>query len=356
VHTIGAFEEARMRNTTALAILAAALATGAARAGEPRPDPYTIPLKTRHVKITYTVEIPELPGFLDRVKRDEQRVERLWVPAAHSDELQEVRALVPPLTSLERDPATGNECAYFQIEPGAVSMKATFLYDVVRHERLVKDFRGRGAQPLSEDEKKSLARELAPDRLVPIDGPIAERARRVAGGETNVVNLARRFYDDVRTSMKYDKSGAGWGRGDALWACDSRRGNCTDFHAVFIGMCRASGIPARFAIGFAIPETRGAGEIAGYHCWAEFYVAGLGWVPVDISEAAKHPELAEYYFGAWTEDRVEFTRGRDLVLVPPQKGEPLNFFVYPYLEVDGKPAPDLVKRTIRYEDVTGEDK
>ena len=76
-----------------------------------------------------------------------------------------------------------------------------------------------------------------------------------------------------------DKTGTGWGRGDALYACEARRGNCTDFHALVIGMARSVGIPARFAIGLPLPPGRGTGEVAGYHCWAELYVAGRGWVP-----------------------------------------------------------------------------
>src|ERR1035438_3068951 len=95
----------------------------------------------------------------------------------------------------------------------------------------------------------------------------------------------------------YDKTGKGWGRGDIYYACQERRGNCTDFHAIFIGYARALGIPARFAIGFPLPADRGEGKIAGYHCWAEFYAKGIGWIPVDASEAAKNPAKREYFFG-----------------------------------------------------------
>jgi len=85
-----------------------------------------------------------------------------------------------------------------------------------------------------------------------------------------------------------------------------------------------------------LPAERGAGQISGYHCWAEAYVRGVGWVPVDASEAAKDPSRREYFFGAHDENRVEFTRGRDLTLEPRQAGEPLNYFIYPYAEVDGR--------------------
>jgi transglutaminase-like putative cysteine protease len=147
---------------------------------------------------------------------------------------------------------------------------------------------------------------------------------------------ARALYDKVTSMMRYDKRGTGWGRGDALYACDVKRGNCTDFHALLIGVARSAGIPARFAIGLPIPESVRSGEISGYHCWAELYVSGRGWIPVDSSEASKNPAKREYYFGHHDQNRLEFSKGRNLRLVPSQQGPALNFFVYPYAEVDGR--------------------
>ena len=162
--------------------------------------------------------------------------------------------------------------------------------------------------------------------------------------------MARAIYNHVVATVKYDKTGKGWGRGDIYYACEERRGNCTDFHAIFIGYARAMGIPARFAIGFPLPADRVEGQIAGYHCWAEFYAKGIGWVPVDASEAAKNPNKREYFFGAHDENRVELSKNRDVVLAPPQQGEPLNYFVYPYVEVEGKPVP-VTGVEVRYRDL-----
>jgi transglutaminase-like putative cysteine protease len=148
-------------------------------------------------------------------------------------------------------------------------------------------------------------------------------------------------YEYVIATMRYDKLGRGWGRGDAIWACSSKYGNCTDFHSVFIGMMRASGVPARFEIGFPLPSDKTEGDIPGYHCWAEFYVNSFGWVPVDASEAWKNPAKREYFFGAHDTNRVQFTLGRDIRLGPEQKGAPLNYFIYPYAELDGKPFSQL---------------
>jgi transglutaminase-like putative cysteine protease len=179
---------------------------------------------------------------------------------------------------------------------------------------------------------------------VPIDGKVRDLAAEVTRGRVTDLEKARAIYDYAVSTLKYDKTGAGWGRGDVLYACDEKRGNCTDFHAVFVGFCRAVGIPARFQIGFSIPPDKTAGEIAGYHCWAEFYLPDRGWIPVDASEAGKNPALRDYYFGAHDAHRVQFSQGRDIRLNPPQSGERLNFFIYPYVEIDGRGHGDVEKR------------
>ena len=121
-------------------------------------------------------------------------------------------------------------------------------------------------------------------------------------------------------------------------------------------MARSQGIPARFAIGFPLPTARGAGEIPGYHCWAELFVRNRGWVPVDSSEAAKARAAGDrsrqdYFFGHHDENRLEFSRGRNLMLNPPQHSGPLNFFVYPLIEADGGKVDGVVTR-FSFRDVT----
>jgi len=175
-------------------------------------------------------------------------------------------------------------------------------------------------------------------RLIPLDGIIRELATRESRGAATDAERIRAFYDYVVKTMHYNKSGSGWGRGDALWACDHKRGNCTDFHSLLIGMARSQKIPARFVIGFPVPRDTDSGPIGGYHCWAELFERGRGWIPVDASEAAKAGKPDEY-FGLLPNDRIEFTTGRDLVLTPPQQGPPLNYFIYPYAEAGGKIVP-----------------
>src|SRR5262249_8495557 len=146
---------------------------------------------------------------------------------------------------------------------------------------------------------------LEADKLVPISGKPLELLKDKKLPEDQFAS-ARELYDVVNQHMKYSKEGKGWGRGDSVWACDSKFGNCTDFHSLFISMARAKKIPAKFEMGFPIPSKRGEGTVPGYHCWAWFLPEGKGWIPVDISEANRNPDMKAYYFGNLTEDRVQF--------------------------------------------------
>ena len=194
-----------------------------------------------------------------------------------------------------------------------------------------------GASELAAAERE---RYLAPNALVPVDHEILQpilaeiHQRRV---DDSPAATARAIYDWVVDNVEYKKVGTGWGNGDTFWACNERYGNCTDFHALFISLARSEGIPARFEIGFPIPQDREAGEISGYHCWVQFYLPERGWVPIDASEAAKNPELRDKLYGGQPADRILFTTGRDLIVSEFSGKAPLNYFIYPYVEVGGKP-------------------
>ncbi|MFC7668054.1 transglutaminase-like domain-containing protein [Hymenobacter humi] len=280
-----------------------------------------------------------------------------WLPIPHSDGSQDVRDLKiesPVPYKIEKG-AYGNKMLHLQLAtPPAAPVLVKLTATITRREHLNLLATSPTTQEHAKKEKRDadMARWLAPDRLVPLDPLIHQQAEEVvakAGAKTDL-EKARAIYEHVVSTVTYDKTGQGWGRGDIYYACDARRGNCTDFHAIIIGYCRAVGIPARFSIGLPLPAGRGKGEIKGYHCWAEFYTPETGWVPVDASEAAKDPSKRNYFFGAHDENRVEFTRGRDVVLAPRQAAAPLNYFVYPYAEADGKPLE--VAKTYEFADVT----
>jgi transglutaminase-like putative cysteine protease len=285
-------------------------------------------------------------GFTVRNVQPGQQV-RIWFPRAQSDEFQDVKIVSVkgdlPVTKT-RENKYGNAILY-AVVPKAAKSEYSFEieYEVVRRERI--GLPREGSTPMLLKASASEAGEyLGPHRLVPVSGKLANIAAAQVQGMTTTMAKARALYDYVFSTMRYDKTGTGWGRGDAEWACDSKRGNCTDFHSVFISMVRSQGIPARFSIGFPLPSDKSSGEIAGYHCWAEFYDAQYGWVPVDISEAWKNPKLKDYFFGAYDANRLQFSTGRDLQLTPSQTGEPLNYFIYPYVEVGGKKYENVSTR------------
>lgn len=199
------------------------------------------------------------------------------------------------------------------------------------------------------DTAEELARFLLPSKLVSIEGAVADEADRIVGDEVDPLIRARLLYDNIVDTVAYGKSGDGWGRGDSQFACDVRTGNCTDFHSLFMGEARHLGIPTRFVMGFGLPDKRGEGTIGGYHCWAEFYVDGYGWISIDASEAHRSPLKRDLLFGGLDTSRVQFTKGRDIHL-PKAQGAPVNFSIYPYVEVDGKPHPN-VEFTVTFKDV-----
>ncbi len=322
-----------------LRLVAAALllAAGSLRAAEP--GDAAAAGKLRSFRFEYAATLQDLPPG---------KLVRVWIPVPTSNDHQQVREVsrnLPAEARLGVEPKYGNAMLYLEARaPESGQLALQMVWDVQRKE--VRALAQPSGKPLSD-----LLRErfLAPERRVPVHDP---RPLALLGDgplPSDGLALARFLYDKVDEHVRYDKSQPGYGYGDVLWVCDSRFGNCTDFHSLFISLARSKGLPAFFAIGFPLPADQTQGEIGGYHCWAYFYEPRYGWVPVDISEADKFPNLKEYYFGNLKPDRVVFTIGRDLELVPKQQGEPLNFFVYPYAEVDGKPHTAMEKR-FRFQD------
>jgi transglutaminase-like putative cysteine protease len=262
----------------------------------------------------------------------------MWVPLAQTDAFQtvSVKSITAPRTGrVLEDRDHGNKVLFLELGAADSGKVVEVRYDVQRIEK---------AAHL--DPAADPARFLNPDRLVPINETFRGIAEQVVAGKKGDLVQARALYDHVIDRMRYMKHGDGWGKGDAAYACDVRTGNCTDFHAYFIALARAVGIPARFAIGAAIPSERNDGGIDGYHCWVEFHAEGKWW-PVDISEANKYSALSTYYFGHHPANRFELSRGRDLVVDPGPASGPINFLAYPVLEIEGKAAVAKVEFSFR---------
>ena len=291
------------------------------------------PPDARTFTFTYAAEVTDLPAG---------KTVRVWIPAPPSNTEQKVEVLertAPGKSKLTREAEYGNNLWYVEAAPDAAgTIRLTAKYRVTRLAVTAENAVGGDAE-----------RFLKPDALVPVDGKPLTLIRGKAL-PTDPTAKMRTLFDLVFDHMTYSKEGTGWGRGDAAWACDSRTGNCSDFHSLFISLARAQKVPALFEIGFGLPIEKGKGEIGGYHCWSKVK-AGNRWLPVDISEPSKLGAKRDDYFGNLPPNRVTFSIGRDLTLEPRQAGGPVNFLVYPYVEVDGKPYPsDKVKGKFEFAD------
>jgi len=253
----------------------------------------------------------------------------MWIPLPTTDSFQtiDVKSIkAPPNQKILKGRKYGNQVLYLTLGPQDSRKTVEIRFGVQRLEK-----------PVYAAPEAEAAQYLDPERLVPADERFRSIAEKVVESKKGDLVRARALYDHVIDRMRYMKYGSGWGKGDAVYACDARTGNCTDFHSYFIALCRAVGIPARFAIGAAIPSERDSGGIDGYHCWAEFYTDGKWW-PVDISEGDKCSSLSTYFFGHHPANRIELSRGRDLVLEPGPASGPVNFLAYPVLEISGQPT------------------
>jgi transglutaminase-like putative cysteine protease len=276
----------------------------------------------RILRVEQTYEVAPLPAGA--------KEGTLFAPLPSDDPWQTVTDLSIDGAAFEivHDPAHGNAAARFHLAATGATVQVRFR--IIRRERSA-DLADATARPAPD----GYGEWLRDDRLVVVDDLVRRMAADVTRGADTPLAKARAIYAYVLSHMRYLKEGQGWGQGSLRWACDAKYGNCTDFHSLFIGLLRASGVPARFQIGYSVPPDAMSGELPGYHCWADFYVDGVGWVPVDVSEAWKNPAKRDYFFGHHDANRFALSTGRDLQF-SGLVGPALNYFVFPVLEVAGQ--------------------
>lgn len=289
----------------------------------------------------------------------------LWIPYPLSDEDQLITNI-----SVEGDYAESAVYAdqkystpilYARWDKNTTDRKLVFTFDVVRKEVVKKDI------PTTEAawNPADFALYLAPTSLGPIDGPVKELADKIVAGKTTVYDKAKAIYDWTCENMYRDPETVGCGAGDVCMLLEKPGGKCTDIHSVFVAVMRAAGVPAREVFGIRQGKKDVVDITKWQHCWAEFFLPGYGWVPVDPADVRKMMlkydlklgdkktnEYRDYFWGGWDQYRVKLAVGRDINLVPRQQGKPLNTFGYPYAEVDGNVIdwldPANFKYTITY--------
>lgn len=281
-------------------------------------SPALLGIKTGKDKFefAYRARLPKIKGAA-----------RMWIPYPMADQFQKVEVksmAVPGKHRILEESQHGNKVLFVELNQEDGEKDLDIRYHVERIEK--------AAYATAE---KDLKKHLNAERLVPVDENFRQIAEKIVEGKKGDLVRARALYDHVIDRMKYAKQGPGWGNGDAVFACNAGTGNCTDYHSYFIALARSVGIPARFAIGAAVPSDRDEGGVNGYHCWVEFYAENKWW-PADISEADKYSALSTYYFGHHPANRFEFSRGRDLMVEPGPASGAINFLAYPLLEMNGE--------------------
>ncbi len=315
-------------------------------------SPLPASAKERHAKLTYSVNL--------NAPEDAKNV-RLWIPYPMSDENQEITDVIvtgnATASGIYKEGAFGNAALYAEWKDTKGPRTLTYAFKVLRRERVTKDI-PKSELPFS---KTEFRKELAPTRLADLKGPEKELAERITKGMNTNREKAFALYDWIVENMFRDPNTKGCGLGEVDTLIRTLGGKCGDIHSVYVALARASGVPARELFGIRLPSGKEGEMTKAQHCWVEWYSPGYGWVVVDPADVRKAilekkitleqaKPLREYYFGAVDESRIAIGTGRDLVLNPPQSGEPLNYFMYPYAEADGKPLnEDLYGFNIGYE-------
>ena len=343
MHPGGIVQVNRSRGKRGLAAAGALLlAIGASRAAAPAPESAASPAAVPHAPRLFQVSM----RYSYQTMPKSVKAFEFWFPFPSSDSSQTIHnalLLSPQDMELGADPETGNAMYHMTSGPrGGVPMEVSIRMDVQRLEQRL-DLTKPPAHPTPADQDAAVrARWLRPEKRSPASREAKSRASRAVSGRKKPLDRARAIFDDVVNNMTLLADASrmpGAGQGDLQFTLKEMKGTAVDMAAAFVGMCRAMEIPARSVMGLLIPEGVRSGSIGGYHGWAEFYLDGYGWVPVDPAQAARHPSRREEYFGGVDPSRLTISMGRDIMLVPPQKGPRLNYFINPHWEGDGAEMP-----------------
>lgn len=204
---------------------------------------------------------------------------------------------------------------------------------------------------------------LQPTRLLPTDGIVRETALDITRGAKTDRDKARAIYEWIVENTFRDPKTRGCGLGNIRFMLESHDlgGKCADLNALYVGLARAAGLPARDVYGIRVAKSElgykslgasSANVTKAQHCRAEVYIGGSGWVPVDPADVRKvvleeppgnrpldDPMVAaarRRLFGSWEMNWIAYNFAHD-VRLPGSSGAPLGFLMYPQAETrDGR--------------------
>jgi transglutaminase-like putative cysteine protease len=204
---------------------------------------------------------------------------------------------------------------------------------------------------------------LRPTTLLPTNGIVKTTADEITSGAHTDIEKARLIYAWIVDNTFRDPKTRGCGVGDIRFMLESKDlgGKCADLNALFVGLARASGLPARDVYGIRVGKSElgykclgisSANVTKAQHCRAEVYLAAYGWVPVDPADVRKvvleeppgnrvlGDEMVKKararLFGSWEMNWIAYNFAQDVAL-PGSSGAPIGFLMYPQAETaDGR--------------------
>lgn len=285
----------------------------------------------------------------------------LWIPYPVSDERQLITNVKIQGDYTEAAVYTDRKfhtpMLFARWDKRTKTRKLTFSFQVDRQEVIRRDFPPWEARWETAD----YAKYLEPTSHGPIDGEVKKLADQITAGQGTVLGKARAIYDWICENMYRDPKARGCGVGDVRSLLLKPGGKCADISSVFVSLARAAGIPSREIFGIRQGKKPVQDITTWQHCWAEFYLPGYGWVPVDPGDVrkmmlkenlkvsdAKTAEYRAYFWGGIDPYRVKLGIGRDLSLNPPQAEQSVNYLMYPFAQVAGKTLDWLDPKTFKY--------
>jgi transglutaminase-like putative cysteine protease len=315
-----------------------------ARAGNTKPSEKVISDKTvkaMDLDISYITEVITRPKLGNKIE--------IWIPLAKSDHGQETTQISidsPVAFNIHEEPRYGNKMIYVGSSKFKEGDRVSIAYKMRRN--TVGTF----------ESKEDIQKHLILTEREKQSNDITMFVDSIVSKEKDPLEIGRKIYYALIDILTYDKTIPGCGLGISAWTFENKAGRCDDFHALFRTMMIYKGIPVKWEQGFPLPypsvlskSGKFEGDCTGAHCWLSFYIGDNMWMPVDVSEADKREDLRDYFFGTLSPNRFKVSTGRDLILSPPQKGEPLNTFPFTYAETDGIPLiyGHHYRNVIRYE-------
>ncbi len=258
---------------------------------------------------------------------------KMWIPIPPTDHAQEVsnfKVISPYPYRITEEKVWGNRSLFIERDKIGESEIVIKFRITRKREKAVKD--------------PSLKVELClqPSEWEVWNKEIENFTDKVTAGEKDPVKIAKKIYKAIIRRTKHIEGVCG--RGVSILTFEQKIGRCDEFHALFRSMLMYKKIPVSWEEGLILPYPSELKDQDSYEAdclktisWVRFY-DGKKWIPADLAEAKKRPELAEFYFGAIPPNRIRLSRGRGFKLEPPQV-EPLSLFAYTHIEEeDGIPA------------------